>query len=147
MNAPNFAGLLDKAPTTVDKPKPLPVGTYLCVVDGLPRYDKSSKKQTDFVEFKLRPIQAADDVDADDLAAAGGLDKKSIRATFYLTEDAVYRLDEFHQHCGLELDPSTSRRQRNEMIVNANVMAYIKHRASDDGENVYAELSKTAKAD
>ncbi|HOA52104.1 MAG TPA: hypothetical protein PKI05_07590, partial [Thermogutta sp.] len=90
-NKPNFASILDESPTEIDRPKPIPTGTYLCRVQGSPVYDKSSKKGTPFVQFTLKPISAEDDVDEEDLAEMGGLDNKTLRLTFYLTEDAVYR--------------------------------------------------------
>lgn len=147
MTQPNYASILDESPTEIERPKPLPVGTYLCVVQGQPRYDKSSKKQTDFVEFTLRPIAAEEDVDEEALAEMGGFDNKTIRATYYLTEDAVYRLDEFHQHCGIDPEDGESRRNRNEAIVNAQVRAVVKHRNSQDSSTVFAELARTATAD
>lgn len=151
----NFASILDAAPTEIVRPKSLPVGSYLCVINGLPRYDQSSKKKTDFVEFQLKPLSAGDDVDQDDLniwmqkedGTTRTLADASIKATYYLTETAAYRLDEFHEHCGLELDPNVSRRQRNEMATGCQVMAFVKHRASDDGKNVFAELGSTAPAE
>lgn len=144
---PNFASILDEAPTEIDRPKPIPTGTYLCRVQGTPTYDKSSKKGTPFVQFTLKPISAEEDVDEDDLQEMGGLDNKTLRLTFYLTEDAVYRLDEFHEHCGLDLTESASRRSRNDEVVNAEVRALVKHRPSEDGQTVYAEISRTLRAD
>jgi hypothetical protein len=144
MNAPVFAKLLDEAPTEVIRPKALPAGTYTCVVQGQPRYDKSSKKQTPFVEFTLRPIAAMEDVDADELEEMGGFDGKTIRATYYTTEDAIFRLDEFHEHCGIDLSIEASRRQRNDEVANAQVLAVVKHQASDDGKSVFATLARTA---
>lgn len=146
-NTPNFASILDEAPTEVTRPKPLPQGTYLCVVQGQPRYDKSSKKQTPFVEFTLRPTAAYDDVDEAELEACGGFDGKTIRATYYLTEDAVFRLDEFHEHCGVDLNDGASRRQRNDDVVNAQVAANIRHRSSEDGTQIFAELARTTVAE
>lgn len=143
---PDFSALLDAAPTEVNRPKPLPVGSYLCIVQGQPVYDKSSKKSTPFAQFTLKPIQALDDVDAEALAEMGGIENKTLRTTFYLTEDAVYRLDEFHQHCGIDLDTPASRGVRNENCVNAQVIAVVKHRPSDDGTTVFAEVSRTAPA-
>ena len=142
--SPNFGSILDAAPSEVERPKPLPAGSYTCVIKGLPRYDKSSKKGTPFVEFTLQPIEAGEDVDEDDLKAMGGFTNKTIRATYYLTEDAAYRLDEFHEHCGIELDDTTSRRERNEQTPGKQVLAYVKHTASNDGASIYAELAKTA---
>lgn len=142
-NTPNFASILDEAPTEIDRPKPLPAGTYLCIVAGTPLYDKSSKKGTPFVQFNLKPIAAESDVDDEDLAEMGGFEGRNIRATFYLTGDAVFRLDEFHQHCGLDLSEEQSRRQRNDEVVNAQVRAVVKHRASEDGSQIFAELART----
>jgi len=145
---PNFASILDEAPTEINRPKPLPVGTYICVVQGQPTYDKSNKKGTPFVQFTLRPVAAEEDVDPEELEAMGGMENKTLRATFYLTEDAAYRLDEFHQHCGVDIsDASVSRRHRNENIVNAQVRAVVSHRMAEDGSQVYAELKRTASAD
>lgn len=146
-DAPNFASILDEAPTEINRPKPLPVGTYLCVVQGQPVYDKSNKKGTPFVEFTLRPISAEEDVDADDLAEMGGIGDKTIKATFYLIDGAAFRLDEFHQHCGIDINEPASRRSRNEAIVNAQVRAVIKHEMSQDATQSFARLARTAVAD
>lgn len=147
MSSPNFASILDEAPTEVNRPKPLPVGTYTCVVQGAPVYDKSAKKQTPYVQFTLRPISVGEDVDVEALQEMGGIEGKTFRITFYLTEDSVYRLDEFHQHCGLSLDDKSSRRNRNEDIMNAQVRVYLKHEASPDGSSVYATVAKTLPVD
>jgi hypothetical protein len=119
----------------------MPVGTYLCVVQGLPRFDKSSKKQTDFVEFTLQPIQAAEDVDQEALAEMGGL--RSIRHTFYITEDAAWRLKEFLDHCGIDLD-GKSLRQGIDETPNSQVLVSLSHEASQDGTAKYARVASTA---
>lgn len=143
---PNFTSILDEAPSEVAKPKPLPEGTYLCVVGG-PRYDKSSKKGTPFVEFILRPIAAEDDVDVDELDATGGFEGRNIFATYYLTETQKWRLDAFHEHCGLDLEEEASRRSRNDMVMNSQILAYVKHEPTEDGEEVRGKLSRTAPAE
>ena len=145
--APNFGSILDRAPSEIEKPKPLPQGSYITVLVGQPRFDKSAKKQTEFVEFTLKTLAAGEDVDEDALKEMGGLGDKTIRATYYLTEDAVFRLDEFHEHCGLDITEKASRRARNEEVVNAQVKAVVKHRSSQDGSQVFAELARTALAD
>lgn len=147
MDAPNFTSILDKPSNEAERPKPLPQGSYTCVVKGLPRYDKSSKKQTPFVEFLLQPLAAGDDVDQDDLQAMGGFVNKTIRATYYLTEDAAYRLREFLDHLGIddqENGEPMSHRQRIDQSAGKQVVAFIKHQASDDGQSVYAQLANTA---
>lgn len=142
----NFASILDKPSADAERPKPLPQGSYICVVQGLPRFDKSSKKQTDFAEFKLQPLQAQDDVDADDLEAMGGLVNKTIKATFYLTEASEYRLKEFLTDCGIpeeEDGEKLTHRQRIEMSPGTQVGAFIKHTASEDGSAVYANFDRS----
>jgi len=146
MANPNFGIILDKPATDVERPKPLPQGSYTCVVKGLPRYDKSSKKQTEFVEFTLKPLSAGEDVDEDDLKAMGGFENKTIRATYYLTEESVFRLKDFLIHCGIDEDGQTLR-QMIDQTPGCQVIAFIKHRASDDGQSIFAELAKTAPAE
>lgn len=153
-DTPNFSSVLDHQPAGVDRPKPLPVGTYSCVVKGLPRFDKSSKKGTDFVEFTLQPIETLDDVDEDDLTAALtkpsgqkiSLADKTIRATFYLTEDAAWRLDKFLTDLGFELGGDRSRRDIINETPNCSVLVSLRHRPSEDDQVIYAEVSKTAPA-
>jgi hypothetical protein len=146
---PNFSSILDEAPTEVNRPKPPPEGTYLCIV-GQWEQGKSAKKGTPFVKFPLRVIAADEDVDPDALAEMGGFEGRVLPITFYTTEDAVYRLDEFHQHCGVDLTDPASRRMRNDLIINAQVYAYVKHRQADPNDpnsTIFAEIARTAPAE
>jgi hypothetical protein len=146
MSTPNFSSILDESPTEVAVPLPLPQGTYVFSV-GMYRYDKSTKKGTKFVDFPLTPIAAESDVDEEELESAGGLDGKTVRATFYLTEDAIYRLDGFHSHCGIDLNDGQSRRSRNDAVVNAQVRGFIKHEPSQDGTRIFARFDRSLPAD
>ena len=92
-------------------------------------------------------MSAEDDVDEDELDEAGGLENKTLRTTFYLTEDAVYRLDEFHEHCGIDISKPQSRKTRNDEVINAHVRAVVKHRSSEDGSRIFAEVARTLAAD
>lgn len=147
MSTPNFASILSEAPTEINRPKPLPVGTYLCIV-GTPEPGQSSKKKTDFLKFPLRPVAAMDDVDSDALEEVGGLDGKSLSVTFYITPDAIFMLDQFHSDCGIDLTEPASRADRNEAVINSQVLAVVSHRIDDnDPSRVYVEVRRTAKAD
>lgn len=150
----SFGSILDKPPSEVDRPKPLPAGSYRCIITERPRFDKSSKKQTEFVEFSLHPTSAEDDVDEDDLNAVltkgdgsvAALKDKSIRATFYLTEDAMWRLKKFLVD-DLLIEEGASFREMIDEALNREVIAHIKHVPSDDGTAVFAQLSSTAPAE
>lgn len=145
MSSPNFSDILDRPASETERPKPLPAGGYLCVVKGLPRRDKSAKKGTPFVEFILQPVEAMEDVDAEALAAMGGLANKTIKATYYLTEDALWRLKDFLEHTtGEEVPEGASYSQLIEQTPNCQVIAFLRHEASEDGASIFARLAKTA---
>lgn len=153
--APNFGALLDAAPSAVERPPAAPQGQYLTVVQGLPRIDKSSRKQTEFSEFTLRVIQAGPDVDVNELeefltnqdGTKKSLTDVTFKATYYHTPGSIWRLDEFHEHCGIDLEIEATRRQRSEECMNSQVVAFIKHEPSNDGTSVFAKLGKTASAE
>lgn len=145
----NFTDILDRPSTEVERPKPTPVGTYLCVVQGLPRIDKSTKKGTEYSEYTLKPIQAQEDVDQDALNEIGGLEQRTLRVTFWHTEDALYRLKEFFDHCQIPEEDDgeeLSIRQRMGMVQNKQVLATVKHTVGDNG-TIYANVTGTASAE
>lgn len=138
----NFSDILDKPATEIERPKPLPVGTYTWVVRGLPRYDKSTKKGTPYAEFTLECLGPGDDVDVEALEEAGGFTGKTLRLTFYLTEEAAYRAKDFAIDCGVEIEGLTLG-QMLEACNGCQVLAEVRHQASEDGERIYAQIGKT----
>jgi len=127
------------------------------MVKGLPRIDKSTQKGTEFSEYTLQMMEAADDVDEEELKQSltkGNGDliplrDRSVRVTFYHTEDALWRLKKFLNDLQIdeaddEDEPRTIR-QRMQDVPGRQVYAHIKHSPSPDGETVYANVDKTAK--
>jgi len=138
-----FSDILSRQASEIERPKPLPVGTYICQVKGLPRQDVSSKKGTPFWEFTLIPVGHLDDVTAEDLEAVGGLANKTLRATFYLTDEAEYRLADFLKALNIDVD-----RSYEEAVNDApgqTVLAQVIHTSSNDGSTKYAEVKKYLK--
>jgi hypothetical protein len=154
---PNFSDILDTPASEIARPKPLPQGTYLWMVKGLPRLDKSARKGTEFSEYTLQCLEASDDVDSDALKAAltkgSGeiipLRDRSIRVTFYHTEDALFRLKKFLGDLGIddsdEDDEPRTLKQMMQEVPGRQVWGHVKHTPSDDGESLYANIDKTAK--
>jgi hypothetical protein len=71
----DFTSVLNKVADTVEKPKPIPVGTYLAVVQGVPA-QKTVKVQGEdrlILSFKTKLMSAREDVDADQLSALGDI--------------------------------------------------------------------------
>jgi len=144
--AQTFGSILDRAPADVEKPKPAPIGSYKTTIVGQPRFDKSSKKQTEFVEFTHKLISAMDDVDEDELKAYLG-DRKitevTMKNTYYLTEASLWRLKEFLEHCGVDLDSMDSLREGIEATPGAEVGIFVNHEPAQDGESFFARINKT----
>ena len=87
MANPNFSAILDDDPADAEAPKGLPAGQYVFLVNGQPKFDKSTKKGTDYVEFTCKPLQPFNEsVDQD---APTGLRK----LTLGREEDSVEGLD------------------------------------------------------
>lgn len=151
MANPNFGSILDRQSTDIERPKPHPIGNYLFVVKGVPEYGESAQKKTPFVRFTCAPMQAMDDVDADDLEAFLARKDGSKRTlpdmtkplTFYITEDATWRLVKFLDDCGAG-EPSMSIRERIDNSSGCQFVGTIKHEASDDGTAIYANIAGTA---
>ena len=152
MAQPNFGVLLDKAPTEIERPKPAPPGTYTTIIQGMPKYDKSAKKQTEYVEFTHKFIEAGEDVDSDDLKAfltSGDGSKKKLsdvtmRNTYYLTENSLWRLKDFLKDCGFEVDSDEATlRQMIEETPGKQVGVFVKHQASQDGQAIFAQIDHT----
>lgn len=143
LSRPTFGSILDTPSGEIERPKPLPTGGYVTAIQGQPRFDKSTKKGTEFVEFTLKVLEALEDVDEEALKEVGGIKDKTIKATYYLTEGAIWRLKDFLDHCGAG-DDEESLRQRIDDTPGKQVIAYIRHEASEDGSSVFARLRSTA---
>lgn len=157
--AQTFGSILDRAPSEIEKPKPLPPGSYITVVVGQPRFDKSSKKQTPFVEFQHKILSASEDVDPDDLKAylsmADGSTRKltdvTVKNILYDTPAAGYRIKQFVQDCGLDVgDEETgdkgeydTLREAVEETSGKQVGIFIKHEPFQDGSGVQARVDRT----
>jgi hypothetical protein len=150
---PNFSKtLLDEAVDHVERPKTIPTGSYIATV-GQWETGESKQKKTPFVRFPLRFISALDDVDAEELEAAGGCSGKQARIDFYVTEDAIYRLDAFHEHCGEDLADEISRKAHNDNCMNAQVGVVVAHRYPLDADGKpqpdaqpFIDIARTFKA-
>jgi len=149
--ATKIEDILDRPSNAAERPPAFPAGTFLWVIKGLPRFDKSTKKQTPFAEFTLQPVEAYDDVDPTELEAFGGLSDKTKKATFYLTDNSEFMLREFLDACGIPEEDDEgapmSHRARIEATPNAQVAGTITHKPSADGQRMFAEITAWAKVE
>ena len=144
--AVDFSKNLSKQAAALEKPKPLPVGTYLCNNPQLPKFIVVGKQETPCAEFGLVVLAPGDDGDAQALADFGDWKGKNIRHRKFLTEATEYRTkEELKEAFGIEEGEKTLGQMFNE-TVNKQVYVTIKHRPNDDGTDLYMEVEKLAAA-
>lgn len=135
-----------------ERPPLLPRGTYLTTVVGPYEEGNSTKKGTLFFAFTHQIVEAMDDVDANELEEFGDPAGTNLTNTYYLTSKSLYRLDEFFEHCGLNLDSPklrkltglAARKQLAEDTANASVYITVDH--EQNGDRTFARVVGTAKA-
>lgn len=150
----SLSDIMDRESTgTVERPKPVPVGTYLAKIKGQPEYGKTEKKGTEFIKFNAEFVEPMDDVDQDELeewAKREDGTNKTLKGTalprggvtFYITEDAIWRLDEFFDHLGV-LEKGKKKSEMVEDAIGSEFLVTINH-VTGDNDVVYANVKSTA---
>lgn len=140
----SFADILNKKVDEVERPKPLPAGTYLGIVEGLPDIGTIGQNNTPKADIKIKLLQAEDDVDQDALKELGDrFPGISLRHRLFLTEDSAWRVKQFlEDHLGLDGTGKTLGELFNEAAGN-QVKVVVKHRPSQDGQTIFAEIDRT----
>lgn len=142
--AVDFSKILQKQATEIEKPKPLPIGSYVAVNQKLPDFKGVGKNETPAAEFALVVLAPMDDVDPEHLAAYGDVKGKSVRHRMFLTEGTEYRTkEELVNAFGIEEAGKNLGQMFNETI-NKQVIVKIRHRPNDDGTDIYAEVESLA---
>ena len=100
----NFTDILNKPAETIEKPKQRPPGTYLCIVNGPHKQKEVNDKPVVSIAFKS--MQAQEDVDQAELAAAGGVGNTFVQDFFLQTNDGNDNswglLNFLEDHLGIE---------------------------------------------
>lgn len=104
----DFTSILNKPADSVERPKPIPAGTYRFVVTKYEFGKVNNEKQTPYVRFHCKPLEPKDDVDMDLLAQSPKWNEREMRLDQYATEDSLWRLTEFlEKHLQIEASGRT----------------------------------------
>ena len=95
----NWSDLANTKTGDVERPPLRPIGHYVGVFSGKAETGESSKKGTLYATFPVQIQEALEDVDADQLAEAGGANFKS-EYTFWLSPKALWMITEFGKSMG-----------------------------------------------
>lgn len=137
----SFEEILNKPASDIKPPPAFPVGTYHCVVDGIPAHDKSSQKGTDYFRFKFKIVAPYKDVDPQ-AAAEAQVQGKIVDSDFYITEAAAWRLVEMlRDHLDI---PETNLREMVAQAPNKQLLVTLRHETSQDGKRVFHRVASTA---
>lgn len=146
----NFKQLLSIPATGIEKPKPLPIGTYEGIIHSH-TLGESRDNKTPYVRLNIKPTSPGPDVDIDALNASGGsqrLSKVSLNHDFWLTEDSLYRLVDFFK---LTLKVDIEGKNLEELIAqelnNKPIKFELAHNMGKDNETVYSNIARLLPVD
>lgn len=133
---------LKRSVDSAEPPKPLPVGTYRCIVKKF-TFIESKQKKTPGVEFALAPQQPLADVDQMLLSDVKDWQNEELRWTGYFTDKSLFMIRQFIEACGVPAqgDFDTSIPQ----CVGRVVDCHIVHGQSDRG-TIYSNIDGVAPA-
>mgnify|MGYP003624040431 CR=1 FL=1 len=138
--AANFNELLDTNMDDIERPKPLPPGTYFGTVKEY-TFDESSQNKTPYVRYIIVNLEPGEDVDRDALREIPDVYDRTVRRDFFLTQNAKYRLKEFIASTGMKVD-GRSLRQCIADSVNCRVIVQITQVTSRDGKEIYNNVGE-----
>jgi hypothetical protein len=142
---PSFEEILNMPASEIKAPQAFPVGTYHCIVDGVPEAGKSSQKGTDYLRFKFKILSAQPDVNAAE-ALEAQVQNKFIYSDYYIVDTAVWRLTELLEILGISVGEKESRSIK-EMLAEVpgkQLLVKLKHELSPDGKRKYHRVDSTA---
>lgn len=137
----DFTGILGQEVGSAPQPTPVPVGTYIGQIDGLPKTRAVTRKDGSTVGILTVSIgltEPGEDVSAEELEEAGGLIRngkpRTVRADFWQDTEAEkgwsWQLDSFLAGFGFT---DGSYAQAFEELPGRQVTVLIKHRTDDNG--------------
>lgn len=94
----DLGSLLKKPAGQAKKPPALDAGNYPGIVKGFEIGDQN-KNKTPYVRFQVGLLGWPEGAEAD---AEIDLSKRQLRRDYFLTDDALWRLDEFIRSCNIE---------------------------------------------
>src|ERR1700693_875976 len=147
----SFTDILKVKRGEVERPSPMPVGDYVCVVSKDIRQDKSKVKSTPFVEYTYKVLEALESVDTDQLdewlTKKDGSKKKlsevTIKDTYYITEGSLWRLEDMLK-ARLGEDSDMSMQQAIQESPGSQLIVTMRHESNQDGSAVFARVAGVA---
>lgn len=144
--APNFSHLLKRPAGKAKKPEALPVGDYPGIIKSFEIGDQN-KNKTPYARFQIGLQGWPDSVDEAERSQANAegkpeaidLAKRQLRRDMYLSDEALYRLDELLRSCGIEPEGRSYEECLPEMVgqqVTVEVQQYLNEKTNEIGNQI-----------
>jgi|TARA_R110000824_G_scaffold230800_5_gene418493 hypothetical protein len=145
----NWEELLSANPEEIERPEPVPPGTYTGVITEF-KLDTSRNKGTPYVQYLIRPVSPGADVDNEAFQKFGGSEKlaaKTLQQNYYMTPDAQWRLKAFLEKLGIPFGGRSFQAIIPE-AVNKQVTVHVVHRLNQTRptDPPFAEIDDIASA-
>lgn len=106
--AVDFSNLLKRPMGTALKPAVLPVGDYPGIIKKY-EYGDQNQNKTPYLRLQVAPLDWPQNIQESEKGQTGpdgtfhptDLSKRTLRKDFYLTDDAMWRLEDLLKSCGL----------------------------------------------
>ncbi len=148
---PNFMEAIDSSKKLDDirDVPPIPVGTYLVMGNGHAEKVKSTQKGTDGLAFKVKFLQPREDVDPTSLQAFLSASEKSLAdhemtSTIWESPYAEQNLRDLLKAAGIK--GSLGIKQAIAEYPGSQFLVHIRHRPSQDGSRLMADIDRFLKA-
>lgn len=150
----NISDILNRPAEDVEAPKPLPPGSYNCIVKGLPEQGESSQKKTPYVRFSYQITSARDDVEEEAIAEyETGKDGektpivgKIMTSDYYLTDASLFMLTDMLEALGIDFSGGKSISAAIDESPNMECVVFVKHEPSKDGKRFFARIGRVVSA-
>jgi hypothetical protein len=132
---PDFSQLLRKPAGEAKRPKALPIGDYMGVIRSHEVGDQN-RNHTPYVRFGVVLTEWPEGAGPEE---GVDLNKRQLRKDFYLTEESLWRLDEFIRSCGIEPNGRVYEEVLPELIgqpVTVEVQHYLNNSTNEIGNTV-----------
>jgi len=134
----DFSALLRKPAGEAKKPPALPAADYPGVVKSFEMGD-NNKNKTPYVRLHVGLTGWADVLQEEDKDPSIDLSKRQMRRDYFLTEDALWRLDEFIRSCSIEPNGRSYEEVLPELVgtpVVVEVQQYMNQTSNEIGNQI-----------
>lgn len=134
---PDFSALLKKPAGEAKRPPPLPIGDYQGVIKSHEVGD-NNRNHTPYVRFGIVLTEWPENLAESDRPDGVDLNKRQLRKDYFLTEESLWRLDEFIRSCGIDPNGRAYEEVLPELIgqpVYVQVQHYMNQQTGEIGNN------------